>query len=691
MRLIVRTEQGDEEVHEFEGTVVSIGRSVGNHLPINDLNSSRHHCEVHRTADGYELIDRDSRNGTFLNGRRVSRCALRPGDTFEIGTTLISLNPEPTARAATAVGRETLDITTGLHKAVERNRERERQGEAAGRSSAPGAERLEELESLLALNKVLASELDLQRLLGILMETCLRITGAERGFLLLNEGGKARVAISRNIDQEEVRDAAEKISRSITREVLQSGKPVLLDDAGRDERAKENGRTSIMKLQLRSVLSVPLRHRDDIIGAMTLDNRFEAGRFTRHSLGLVETIADQATIAIINARLFEENKRRSDELARAKEELERLNAVLRDRLEQTGADLAEARAALARSTSRDELDHDFPAIVTRSPRMVEVLAVIDRIADSQVPVLIQGESGTGKELVARAVHETSPRADGPLITINCAAIPQHLMESEFFGHVRGAFTGATADKAGLFEAADGGTLFLDEVGDMDLEIQTKLLRVLQDGVVRRIGAKATRQVDVRIVAATNRDLTERIASGHFREDLYYRLNVINLVLPPLRDRREDIPLLVEAFAAEMAPGRVGEAIFSEAALDALVRHDWKGNVRELRNEVERALALARGEVGAEDLSSRVREAPGRAVRSSRRLALVASEGVDLKELVQRETEVIEREVIAEMLRRHDYKKKRTAERLGISRPTLDAKIDKYGLDRESVLGDSTAG
>ena len=244
-------------------------------------------------------------------------------------------------------------------------------------------------------------------------------------------------------------------------------------------------------------------------------------------------------------------------------------------------------------------------MVGSSPPMLELFAMIDRVAASGVPVLIQGETGTGKELVARALHDASARKAGPFLAENCAAISENLLESELFGHKKGAFTGAVADRPGHFVVADGGTVFLDEIGDMPLSMQAKLLRVLQDGEVRAVGANTTRKVDVRILAATHRDLPAAVASGDFREDLMFRLNVVTLHLPPLRERGDDVRAIARAILPGIAEEVGREASISEEALAALAAWSWPGNVRELENELRRAVALAGGVIGPEDLSPRV--------------------------------------------------------------------------------------
>ncbi len=244
-------------------------------------------------------------------------------------------------------------------------------------------------------------------------------------------------------------------------------------------------------------------------------------------------------------------------------------------------------------------------MIGSSPPMLELFAMIDRVAASGVPVLIQGETGTGKELVARALHDASPRKAGPFLAENCAAISENLLESELFGHKKGAFTGAVADRPGHFVVADGGTVFLDEIGDMPLPMQAKLLRVLQDGEVRAVGANTTKKVDVRILAATHRDLPSAVASGDFREDLMFRLNVVTLHLPPLRDRGDDVRAIARAILPGIAEEVGREASISEEALAALAGWSWPGNVRELENELRRAVALSGGVIRPEDLSPRI--------------------------------------------------------------------------------------
>jgi two-component system nitrogen regulation response regulator NtrX len=314
-------------------------------------------------------------------------------------------------------------------------------------------------------------------------------------------------------------------------------------------------------------------------------------------------------------------------------------------------------------------------IVGSSFQIRKVLERVERVGPAEARVLITGENGTGKELVARAIHRTSTRSKRPFVEVNCAAIPSELIESELFGHIKGSFTGAVADRAGTFEQAHGGTLFMDEVGDMSLAAQAKVLRALEQGVVTRVGSGKSIEVDVRVVAATNKDLEAEIKEGNFREDLYYRLNVVPIELPPLRERREDIPMLVQHFVAllERKDGIVSREI-SRPALERLQGLDWAGNVRELRNTVERLLILSSGDsIGADDVEYLVSGGSGGAGLGSE--LLQADTFSDFKDQA-------ERAFLLQKLREHDWNVSETARTIDMPRSNLYKKIERYGLVRE---------
>ncbi len=315
-------------------------------------------------------------------------------------------------------------------------------------------------------------------------------------------------------------------------------------------------------------------------------------------------------------------------------------------------------------------------IVAESGRMQEVLSLVHRVAASTATVLIRGESGTGKELIAQALHYQSPRSGQPLVKVNCAALPETLLESELFGHVRGAFTGAVIDRAGRFETADGGTIFLDEIGEISPAVQAKLLRVLQEREFERVGASRTLKVDVRVIAATNRDLEAAVQAQRFREDLYYRLNVVSVLVPPLRDRREDILPLLDHFVKKYAAAN-GKTIrgLTREARDALLKFDYPGNVRELENIVERAVVLTRGDViDLEDLPLSLHE-----VGAGAAIAPAGS--------LPAELETLERRMIEDALVRADGVQTRAAELLGIGERALRYKMKKLGLKDTATFQD----
>jgi transcriptional regulator with PAS, ATPase and Fis domain len=319
--------------------------------------------------------------------------------------------------------------------------------------------------------------------------------------------------------------------------------------------------------------------------------------------------------------------------------------------------------------------YTYEGIVGRSRPILELCRLLDKVIESDSTVLIQGENGTGKELVARAIHYNSARARERFVVQNCSAFNDNLLDSELFGHKKGSFTGAVADKQGLFEVADRGTFFLDEIGDMSATLQVKLLRVLQEGTFTPVGDTGTRRVDVRIIAATNRDLKRMVERNEFREDLYYRVNVINIVCPSLRDRRDDIPLLVEHFLRTNAKGRrLKQKRLSAACLERLLEYPWPGNIRELENEIERLVVLAGDDklIGEELLSPRMRQ-PAQVMAAGEPTRVAASLNATI--------DALERKTIYEALKKNDWNKTRAAEELRISRRNLIRKVSKYKLDQ----------
>ena len=446
-------------------------------------------------------------------------------------------------------------------------------------------------EIAAALNSARAPD----AVLDAVLTSAMAVLDAERGFVLLETADGAgdtpfEVRASRNFSDAEL-DGVRPLSTSVVQEVLRTGEPVLVFEAPAD--ARYGGVESVVLQHIQSIACVPLRLRSRQIGAVYLDAVRQRGRFTRDHLPFLRAVADQAAIAVEHAR----------SVAALREENVRLRREARQR-------------------------HGFSEMIGRSAAMEDLFETLTRVLDTDVTVLIEGESGTGKELVARALHYSGLRADRPFVALFCGSLPDDLLESELFGHVRGAFTGATADKKGLFEAADGGTIFLDEVGDLSPKLQTALLRVLQTGEVKRVGEAASRRVDVRIVSATNRPLAALVEDGRFREDLLYRLNTVRIEAPPLRQRRADVPLLAHHFLGRYAVGtRARVEGFTAEAVEALAGHRWPGNVRELENTVERAVVLARGAlVGVDDLrlppaAAGVAFEPGLTMKDVERLAV----------------------------------------------------------------------
>jgi len=529
----------------------------------------------------------------------------------------------------------------------------------AGEARTPAPD--DRLLRLLQINKELNRGLPLDRLLVQILDSAVELTGAERGLVLLLRRGRLRLAAARNADREPLRRGAAKYSQTIARQVAGDGRPAVLSDAQADQRL--GARQSISDMRLRAVLCVPLRARDEVRGVLYLDNRFAPGLFDEQTVALAEAFADQACIAMENARLLEEATRRGAELADARAAMEALNHRLSAQVARQSQQLSEIQVRLAHQEEELARRYNAANIIGRSKPMLELFSTMDRVADAEVPVVIHGESGTGKELVARAIHQASPRAAEPFVAVNCGALPTDLLESELFGYARGAFTGATRDRAGLFEAAGGGTLLLDEVGDMEQEMQVKLLRVLQERTFRRLGEQQERRSLCRVLAASHRRLDRLVETGRFREDLYYRLKVVQLEVPALRQRREDIPLLVEFFLAdEQARPSLGPA-----ALRALVDYHWPGNVRQLHNELQRAALLAGDTIELADLSRQVR---GAAVPGQDEPAAPG-----LRQALQQH----ERALIEAALQTTDRNVTAAAGRLGLHRVALHRRMRALGI------------
>jgi|HubBroStandDraft_3_1064219.scaffolds.fasta_scaffold31867_2 transcriptional regulator with GAF, ATPase, and Fis domain len=409
---------------------------------------------------------------------------------------------------------------------------------------------------LFEVSKLLLAEAGYEPAAELLLRRLVETTGAERGFLVVREEGSFQQRFAVQYDRASLSEEEQRFSRSLVQEAIASGRTIYLPDLLDDPRFTPA--ESVRTLGRSTVLAAPLRHLDEVYGVVYLDHPARDA-FDRDARAFVEEFAGVAG-------LF---------LARALE-----------------------REALRRRALSLESDlfaqHDFAGIITQDPRMLALLRRVAQVAGSDAPVLIHGETGTGKELVARALHVNGARRRRELVTIHCAALPATLLESELFGHVAGAFTDARRDRPGRVAAAQGGTLFLDEIGEVPAELQAKLLRFLQFGEIQRLGSDRVEKVDVRVVAATHRDLKQMVRQGRFREDLYFRLKVLDLDLPPLRERRSDIPLLARHFLARHWRRPGPRPRFTPAAERALLAYDYPGNVRELGHAVERACVLAQG-------------------------------------------------------------------------------------------------
>ncbi len=455
------------------------------------------------------------------------------------------------------------------------------------------------LARVLAINSDLAGEVSLERLSTKIVAHACEFLSAERGYLLLGSSAESLEVIAARGGQGEEH---KEFSRSIASEVLSLGKPLVSVDAGRDQRlqAFESVHLSLVS----AVACVPvLSPQGTPIGALYVETRTGARPGFGDEVPTLQAFADQAAIALENARLLAELRKKTEELEERNKHLKEARARLKEILGKRTARLREVKKELDTTRSQLASHASYGGMVGASDSMRKIYSLIERVKDTDVPVLITGESGTGKEVAARAIHQGSARGNGKMLAVNCGAIPVQLVESELFGHTRGAFTGADRDRKGLFREADGGVLFLDEIGETPLKMQASLLRVLQEGLVRPVGGAAEIPVDVRVIFATNRDLTAAVEAGTFREDLFYRIQVVQIPLPPLRDRREDIPLLIDHFLQRFSV-RFGQEkkTLSREALSLIMEHPMPGNIRQLENCLLNAWVMAEDEViEAEDI------------------------------------------------------------------------------------------
>jgi transcriptional regulator with GAF, ATPase, and Fis domain/pSer/pThr/pTyr-binding forkhead associated (FHA) protein len=528
---------------------LSIGRDSTNSICLEDASASPRHCRITTEGGAFLLTDLDSISGTFVNGIPVKQRALAPGDQIGIGNSLFLFHKEDSRSSpGSVVHLDDSASPSGMAQQLRPDELLYLHPESL--AALPQSARLDRaLGTLLKISTAIGSIRNVESLQWQLLGMVFDVVPAERGAILLLDGSGAEISSPVAWDRVAGPDHPVHVSRTLTSRVIE-GRISILDNQTPGLRSPLSQNTATGD---RSILCVPLIVADQVLGLIYLDSS-NGALFTPDDLQLVTAIAGLAAIAIENARQFE----------------------------RLGLENQQLRAEVC-------LRHDM---VGNSSRIREVYRFIEKVAPSDSTVLIYGESGTGKELAARAIHNNSTRKDKPFVALNCAALTETLLESELFGHEKGAFTSAICQKKGLLEIAEGGSVFLDEVRELPLTLQAKLLRVLQEREFLRVGGTRPIKLNVRFLAATNKDLQKAVQEGTFRPDLYYRLNVVSRTMPALRERKEDIPLLAAYFAGKHAQ-RCSRRIkgISQQAQALLAQHDWPGNIRELENAVERAVVL----------------------------------------------------------------------------------------------------
>ena len=645
------------------GQVTTVGRSSTNRVVVRDEVCSRNHCEVFQSGDRWLLRDLSSRNGTLVNGVTVEGdWPLEEGQIIQIGncdlgftSDLLHAFPEPesTSQDNTADTAEMMVFDDPSPESepeiVDRRREnrfRDQASTIGGElDGEPGSQRTSrDLTSLYRLALDMGAARDAEQLAHVVLDGLFAGTRADIGAVLLLPKGlrnrprsdELRVAAYRS-----VKDLPyQKVSDYLSSTVLVEAEAVLARDVADDSKLVD--RDSLGQIHAQSVICAPLIARDVTFGVIHLYSTDRENLLESNDLEFSLAVADQLAVAL-------DGLQDRESLVKGLAQVQGENESLRSQL---------------------AIDSE---LVGDSEQMDELRGIIERIASTDATVLVRGESGVGKELVARAIHFRSRRRQGPFVCMNCAALSESLLESELFGHEKGAFTGATDRKPGKFEQSDGGTLFLDEVGEMPPAIQAKFLRALEGHPFERVGGRTAVDADVRVVAATNRDLEEAVAEGTFRKDLYYRLFVVEIQVAPLRDHAEDIVQLAHFFCDQFVK-KSGREIsgFTPGALAALKAYDWPGNVRELRNAVERTVILCAGDqISEADIQLSTLATTDESSSSS---SVVPSGGnVSL--------ETLEQQHILAVLESTEWNKSQAARILGIERSTLDRKLKRYQVSR----------
>ncbi len=603
--------------------LITLGSSSESDVLVSGSDVASAHATLSHDPGRFRLESTARSNPFFVNGKKTRSLELRHGELFVIGD---------------------VEFVFSATDDAEHPRE------------PPTSEseiQLAAMNRLQDFSRLLTAPADLDGLLNELIDQVVSLTKASKGFLVLAGSSVSppppgtdpaiasthyEVRVARNIEREAISDAEALLSDDIIREAISTKTAQIISDALHDTRFQNS--LSVINLKLSSVMCVPLLVRGELLGLIYVGNNDVIALFTREQLETLEVFASQAALFIKNATLLNELRSEKTELA--------------DRLENV----------------------KFGSIIGACPRMIEVYKRVEKVASTDITVLITGQTGTGKELIAHEIHNRSPRAKGPFVTVNCGAIPENLIESELFGHVKGAFTGAIANQIGKFQAADKGTIFLDEIGEMPMALQVKLLRVLQERQIQRVGDAKTVPIDVRVVAATNRELRKEIEAHNFREDLYFRLNVIGIELPPLRERGNDVLLvaryLVNRFSAEFGGRFDAQTCFDEGAVRAMLKFSWPGNIRQLENHLKKAMVLAEGpKIGAGDLD------------------LDVPEGSESPEDIVPLTEARDRwqrEYINRVLALNDGNRTKTARDLGVDPRTVFRHLEKLEREKQEAKG-----
>jgi len=604
--VVIEAPDGTSLTFPLVKRLTTVGRSAENDIALAGLPIPDSALHFELSGDELRLAGHPGTDFT-LNGKRRAEGRLQQGDQVGLGGARLTINLE----AAAAAGNAKTDSGLLTHP-----------------------NQVEAIRTLVRLSQRMMQQEDVQLVLEEMMDAAIFLTRAEKGFLLLAEGDRMAVKVARNLPlrggegagARSLEDALTKVSDSIVAKVVATRKPLIVADALHDTEFSKS--ESVINFKLSSVMAAPLLDKGEVIGLLYVGNDRAAYQFDPVSLELLTVFAAQASLIVVNALLL-------------------------NRLRLEGLDLRRKLEAAS-----------FGALIGACPGMREVFRRIEKVAATDVSVLIGGETGTGKEMLAQEIHRRSSRAQRPFVAINCGAIPEGLLESELFGHVRGAFTGAVATRIGRFQASHGGTLFLDEVGDMPMALQVKILRALQEHTVVKVGDSRPESVDIRVIAATHRVLEDEVKAGRFREDLYYRLNVVSLTVPPLRERGDDVVMLARYFLKQFgeelkSPGRA----LSKGAIEAIRRYRWPGNVRELENRIKKALVLSdRSLLTAEDLE----------------LGRLADDGVlSLSEAKSQ----FQRDYINEILERNGGNRTKTARDLDVDARTIFRHLERIEAER----------